>query len=134
VPTDAPLFPLARKYLGAGREWGWQWAWTARPASAAATHLHESVLQRAVMQAVRHAGRQCRQPRTKWSIVNAQGNHPAMLHSPPSLGPFCYTDLGWSPAPTGECMTTNLYPSDRTGLLLIDLYKPVLARADEVIQ
>ena len=54
---------LARKYPNAGREWGWQWVFPAtrsyfdrvteqrRP-----HHLHESVLQRAVRQAVRRAG------------------------------------------------------------------------------
>jgi integron integrase len=54
---------LARKYPAAAREWGWQWVF---PASrryrdrAGGTerrhHLHESVVQRAVKQAVRAAG------------------------------------------------------------------------------
>ena len=54
---------LARKYPGAGREWGWQWVFPAtrtylhretgqRPRH----HLHESVLQRAVKAAVRSKG------------------------------------------------------------------------------
>jgi site-specific recombinase XerD len=37
---------LARKYPNAGREWAWQWVF----------HLHESVVQRAVKDAVKQAG------------------------------------------------------------------------------
>jgi integron integrase len=54
---------LDRKYPNAGKEWGWQWVF---PASSHHTdkltgerrrhHLHESVLQKAVKQAVRKAG------------------------------------------------------------------------------
>ena len=54
---------LDRKYPNAGKEWGWQWAF---PATSHYTdratgekrrhHLHESVLQKAVKQAVRKAG------------------------------------------------------------------------------
>ena len=54
---------LARKYPNVGREWGWQWVF---PATRIYTdshsgqrrrhHLHESVLQRAVRNAVRAAG------------------------------------------------------------------------------
>jgi integron integrase len=54
---------LGRKYPNAGREWGWQWAF---PATRFYTdrvtgqrrrhHLHESVLQRAVKEAVLKAG------------------------------------------------------------------------------
>jgi integrase len=54
---------LARKYPNAGREWPWQWVFPAtRIYADRATgqrrrhHLHESVLQRAVRDAVRHAG------------------------------------------------------------------------------
>ena len=54
---------LARKYPHAGREWVWQWVFPAtRPYSDRDTgqrrrhHLHESVLQRAVKQAVWRAG------------------------------------------------------------------------------
>jgi integrase len=54
---------LARKYPGAGRDWGWQWVFPAtRTYVDRATgqqrrhHLHESVLQRAVKEAVRRAG------------------------------------------------------------------------------
>jgi integron integrase len=53
---------LARKYPNAGREWPWQWVFPAtRIYVDRATgqhrrhHLHESVLQRAVRDAVRHA-------------------------------------------------------------------------------
>jgi len=53
---------LARKYVGAGREWGWQYVFAARarsrdPRSGATRrhHLDESVLQRAVKSAVRAA-------------------------------------------------------------------------------
>jgi integrase len=52
-----------RKYPNAGREWPWQWVFPAtRIYVDRATgqhrhhHLHESVLQRAVRDAVRHAG------------------------------------------------------------------------------
>lgn len=54
---------LARKYPTAGREWGWQWIF---PATRIYTdpltgqrrrhHLHETVVQRAVKEAVRRAG------------------------------------------------------------------------------
>jgi integron integrase len=54
---------LDRKYPNAGKEWGWQWVF---PATSHYTdratgeqrrhHLHESVLQKAVKQAVRQAG------------------------------------------------------------------------------
>ena len=54
---------LARKYPNAGREWGWHWVFPAtRPYVDRLTgqrrrhHLHESVLQRAVKDAVRAAG------------------------------------------------------------------------------
>jgi integron integrase len=54
---------LARKYPQACREWGWQWVFPAtRFHFAAGTaerrrhHLHESVLQRAIKEAVRQAG------------------------------------------------------------------------------
>jgi integrase len=54
---------LGRKYPNAGREWGWQWVFPAtRIYVDRATgqrrrhHLHESVLQRAVKEAVRRAG------------------------------------------------------------------------------
>jgi integron integrase len=54
---------LSRKYPNAGREWAWQWVFPAtRLYSDRATgqrrrhHLHESVLQRAVKEAVRRAG------------------------------------------------------------------------------
>jgi integron integrase len=54
---------LERKYPNAGKEWGWQWVF---PATSHYTdkvtgerrrhHLHESVLQKAVKEAVRRAG------------------------------------------------------------------------------
>ena len=54
---------LERKYPNAGKEWGWQWVF---PATSHYTdkitggrrrhHLHESVLQKAVKEAVRKAG------------------------------------------------------------------------------
>jgi integron integrase len=54
---------LARKYPAAGREWGWQWCFPATRIHVAREngqrrrhHLHESVLQRAVKDAVRRAG------------------------------------------------------------------------------
>ncbi|MEO5565684.1 MAG: integron integrase, partial [Luteimonas sp.] len=54
---------LARKYLGAAREWGWQYVFPARVRSADPRagvmrrhHLDESVLQRAVKSAVRRSG------------------------------------------------------------------------------
>lgn len=54
---------LARKYPNASREWGWQWVFPAtrfyRDRETDETrrhHLHESVLQRAVKDAVRQAG------------------------------------------------------------------------------
>jgi integron integrase len=54
---------LDRKYPNAGREWGWQWVFPATRAYVDAEtgqrrrhHLHESVLQRAVREAVLRAG------------------------------------------------------------------------------
>jgi len=54
---------LARKYPNAGREWAWQWVFPAtriyvepRTGERRRHHLHESVLQRAVKEAIRRAG------------------------------------------------------------------------------
>ena len=54
---------LARKYPNAGREWAWQWVFPATriyrdrlTGQLRRHHLHESVLQRAVKDAVRRAG------------------------------------------------------------------------------
>ena len=54
---------LARKYPEAARDWSWQWVFPAtRPYIDPATgqrrrhHLHESVVQRAVKEAVRRSG------------------------------------------------------------------------------
>jgi integron integrase len=54
---------LDRKYPNAGKEWGWQWVFPATSHYIDRTtgekrrhHLHESVLQKAVKQAVREAG------------------------------------------------------------------------------
>jgi len=54
---------LARKYPNAGREWGWQWVFPATriyvdhlTSQRRRHHLHESVLQRAVKDAVRSTG------------------------------------------------------------------------------
>ena len=54
---------LASKYPNAGREWAWQWVFPAtriyiepRTGEQRRHHLHESVLQRAVKEAIRRAG------------------------------------------------------------------------------
>ena len=54
---------LARKYPQADREWGWQWGFPAsqisvdpRSGEQRRHHLHESVLQRAVKEAVKKVG------------------------------------------------------------------------------
>lgn len=54
---------LARKYPAASREWGWQWVFPAarihqdgESGEWRRHHVHESVLQRAVHEAVRRAG------------------------------------------------------------------------------
>ena len=54
---------LARKYPNAGREWAWQWVFPAtriyvdrETGQRRRHHLHESVLLRAVKEAVRRAG------------------------------------------------------------------------------
>jgi integrase len=54
---------IARKYPNAGREWSWQWVFPATRTYREATtqqvrrhHLHETVIQRAVKDAVRAAG------------------------------------------------------------------------------
>ena len=54
---------LGRKYPNAGREWAWQWVFPAtriyvhrETGQRRRHHLHESVLQRAVKEAVRRAG------------------------------------------------------------------------------
>jgi len=61
--VELPPWALARKYPNAGREWPWQWVFPAtRFYADRATgqrrrhHLHESVLQRAVKEAVRRGG------------------------------------------------------------------------------
>jgi site-specific recombinase XerD len=53
---------LGRKYPHAGKEWGWQWVfpatrhyWHRESGQRRRHHLHESVLQRAVKEAVRRA-------------------------------------------------------------------------------
>jgi site-specific recombinase XerD len=58
----APLGPR-RKYPNAGREWSWQWVFPAtrlyvhrETGQRRRHHLHESVVQRAVKDAVRQAG------------------------------------------------------------------------------
>jgi len=61
---QAPLpDALARKYPNAAREWGWQWVFPAssgyldrRTGIQQRHHLHESVIQKAVHEAVRRAG------------------------------------------------------------------------------
>jgi len=61
---QAPLpEALARKYPNAAREWGWQWVFPAsahyldpRTGIQHRHHLHESVIQKAVHEAVRRAG------------------------------------------------------------------------------
>ncbi len=54
---------LARKYPGSGKEWGWQWVFPAehrsrgpRGGAERRHHIHESVIQRAVRQAVLDIG------------------------------------------------------------------------------
>ena len=54
---------IARKYPNATREWGWQWFFPAttryvdrETGMKRRHHLHESVIQRAIKDAVRHAG------------------------------------------------------------------------------
>jgi site-specific recombinase XerD len=54
---------LARKYPNAGREWAWQWLFPATriyvdrlTGQRRRHHLHESVLQRALKEAIRAAG------------------------------------------------------------------------------
>ena len=56
-------YALERKYPGAAKEWGWQWVFPAsklyvdrQSAKVRRHHLHESVLQRAVKEAVGKAG------------------------------------------------------------------------------
>jgi integrase len=56
-------FALVRKYPNAGRDWGWQWVFPATrfyvdrvSGQRRRHHLHESVLQQAVKDAVRTAG------------------------------------------------------------------------------
>jgi integron integrase len=61
---EAPLpEALARKYPNAAREWGWQWVFPAashylepQTRKRYRHHLHESVIQKAVHEAVRRAG------------------------------------------------------------------------------
>ncbi|OGW49890.1 MAG: integrase [Nitrospirae bacterium RBG_19FT_COMBO_58_9] len=62
---DGVLLPnaLARKYPNASKEWGWQWVFPAsklyqdrQSGEHKRHHLHESVLQRAVKEAVRETG------------------------------------------------------------------------------
>ncbi len=71
---------LARKYTGASREWAWQWVFPAtRPYVDQGTgeerrhHLHESVVQRAVKEAVRRAG--VPKPATSHSLRHSFATH-----------------------------------------------------------
>src|SRR5262245_23615840 len=82
-------YALKRKYPSAGREWAWQWLFPATRIYVGRVtgerrrhHLHESVLQRAVKDAVRRAGiakpASChisatRSPRTCWRIATTSG-------------------------------------------------------------
>jgi integrase len=63
---------LARKYPNAGREWGWQWVFPATRTYVDPTtgqrrrhHLHETVAQRAVKEAVRRPGSPSRRAATR---------------------------------------------------------------------
>jgi integron integrase len=73
-------FALARKYPNAAREWGWQWVFPATriyvdPESSRRRrhHLHETVVQRAVKEAVRAAG--ITKPATCHSLRHAFATH-----------------------------------------------------------
>src|SRR5262245_43926463 len=101
-------YALKRKYPSAGREWAWQWVFPATriyvdrvTGERRRHHLHESVLQCAVKDAVRRAGiakpASChtpatRSPRTCWRIATTSGRsrvrpqrreHDADLHARP---------------------------------------------------
>src|SRR2546426_1825541 len=77
---------LARKYPNAGREWAWQWVFPAtriyvdrETGQRRRHHLHESVLQRAVKEAVRRAGiakrATCHTFRHSFATHLLEGNH-----------------------------------------------------------
>ena len=75
---------LGRKYPNAGREWGWQWVFPAtrfylhrETRQRRRHHLHETVIQRAVKEAVRCAG----------LVKHATPPHlPALVRDPPAGG------------------------------------------------
>ena len=73
-------YALARKYPNAAREWGWQWVFPAtriyvdrETGRRRRHHLHESVVQRAVKEAVRAAG--LSKPATCHSLRHAFASH-----------------------------------------------------------
>jgi integron integrase len=73
-------FALARKYPNAAREWGWQWVFPAtriyldrESKKRRRHHLHETVVQRGVKEAVRAAG--ITKPATCHSLRHAFATH-----------------------------------------------------------
>ena len=89
---------LLRKYPNAGRDWGWQWVFPATrfyvdrvTGQRRRHHLHESVLQRAVKDAVRAAG-----------LPNRPRVIPSVTRSPPT----CWRKATTS-APSRSCSDTR---------------------------
>jgi integrase len=98
---------LGRKYPAAGREWGWQWVFPAtrwyfhrETRQRRRHHLHESVTQRAVKEAVRLSG----------IAKHAKCHTFATRRNPPARGRLRHPDRAGAARPPGRRDDDDLHP------------------------